>query len=278
MPALAAWKLLVPVGGVVLIGIFLVRSGDVATQGKLATPATTTRTSTLGYLRPQEFPNGAAQLPPPPQPGSAAMKRDEEARSAALQLRGSPRYVLATADADREQSKTAAAFQCALGIEINEQRTPSLYRLLARVRLDVRAASYPAKSHFKRPRPFAVFNTHTCYPPDEQNVRDDGSYPSARGAVGWAYALVLAELDPARSSEILERGRAFGQSRIICDEEWLSDVDAGNKMAEATLRNIHDKPAFRADFGAARKEIAAASKSGVRPPSCQSEALALASP
>jgi len=205
------------------------------------------------------------------------MMGDEAARAAALPLKGSARYALAAADADREQAPTATAFQCAFGTEISAKRTPALYELLAKVRLDVRAASYPAKSHFKRPRPFAVYDTHTCYPADEQNVREDGSYPSARGAVGWAYAEVLRDLNPARSAEIWQRAIEFGRSRVVCDEEWQSDVEASRVLAVATMRHIEDKPAFRSDFSAAQREVAAAIKSGTEPPNCKAETLALAS-
>jgi acid phosphatase (class A) len=121
-----------------------------------------------------------------------------------------------------------------------------------------------------------IHNAHTCYPSDEQNVQNDGSYPSARGAVGWAYAQVLSELNPARASEILQRARDFGQSRVVCDEEWLSDISAGQVIADATLGLIRNKPMFRKDFAAAQRETAAALKSGIKPANCQSEMLALA--
>src|SRR4051795_8711498 len=274
MPAFAAWKLLVPVAGVALIGLLMAQSGDFPT-GKVR-PQSASRSGTLGYLTPQELPDSVALLRPPPQTGSAAMKGDDEARAAALPLNGSPRYALAAADANREQGSTARAFQCALETEISPQHTPILYELLAKIRLDVRAATYAAKSRFKRPRPFAVHGTHTCYPPDEQNVRDDGSYPSARGAVGWAYAQLLAELNPARARQIEERGREFGESRIVCDEEWLSDVDAARMVAGATMKHIEEKPAFRADFSAARSELATSLRSGIKAPNCQSETRPLA--
>ena len=268
------WKLLVPTVGVVVVGALIARPGDFS---NLRQSATAHRAATLGYLTPQELPDGVALLPPPPQAGSAAMLGDEEARAAALPLRGTARYALAAADADREQAPTATAFQCAFGTEISAKRTPTLYELLAKVRLDVRAASYPAKSHFKRPRPFAVYDTHTCYPTDESNVRDDGSYPSARGAVGWTYAEVLKELNPARSAEIWQRAIEFGRSRVVCDEEWTSDVEASRVLATATLKHIEDKPAFRSDFNAAQREVATALGSGVKAPNCNAETLALAS-
>lgn len=274
MPAIAAWKLLAPTAGVVVIGAVLAWNGDLP---QFRQPAEASHTSTLGYLTASELPNSVTLIPAPPKPGSPEMLADEQARDAALKLRGSPRYVLATADANRDQPNTSQAFQCAFGTEISAARTPALSRLLTRLRLDIRAASYPAKSHYKRPRPFVVHDTHTCYASDEQNVRDDGSYPSARGAVGWAYAYVLAELNPGRAKEIMKRGRDFGESRVVCDEEWASDVEASRAIGLATLRRSQDEAAFRADFAAAQREVAAALKSPVTGRNCPSEALALAS-
>lgn len=275
MSGFVAWKLVIPVAAIAVVAVLMARSGNFPDE--LATPPVKTRPAMLGYLTAQELPDGIALLPPPPPLGSVAMQSDEQARAAALQLRGKSRYALAAADASRDQADTATAFQCAFGTVISAQATPVLFDLLAKIRLDVRAASYPAKSHFNRPRPFVIYNTHTCYPSDEQNVRNDGSYPSARGAVGWAYAKVLSELNPARAAEILQRGRDFGQSRVVCDEEWLSDVDAGHVIADATLGLIQNKPAFRSDFEAAQKETAAGLKSGIKPANCEAEALALAS-
>ena len=275
MPAPAAWKLVVPVAALAAIGLIMMSPGGLT--GRQPPTAGANRVATLGYLAVHDMPDAVALLPPPPEPGSAAMKRDEQGREEALRLRGTARYELAFADANREQASTAAAFQCAFGAEISEARTPAVYGLLGKVRLDVRAATYPAKSHFNRTRPFVMHDAHTCYPADEQNVRNDGSYPSARGAVGFALAEVLAGLNPARAGEIRQRAEEFGRSRVVCDEEWLSDVEAGRVIAAATLRKIEQEPAFRADLDSARKEAAARLKSSVTPPNCPSEALALAS-
>jgi acid phosphatase (class A) len=273
----AAWKILVPAAGIAVVAFVVARPHNVPISNHLSATATAQHYSTLGYLSAQELPDSVALLPPPPQPGSAAMKRDDDARAAALRLHGSARYSLAAADANRDQAATVAAFQCAFGTEINTAHMPALYKLLSKVRLDVRATSYIAKSHFLRPRPFALHNTHTCYPPDEQNVRNDGSYPSARGAVGWAYALVLADLNPERAGQIIARGHDFLQSRLVCDEEWQSDVDAGQRVGEATLKQIYQKPDFRADLSAARKESVAALALHRMAPNCRSERVALAS-
>jgi len=227
-----------------------------------------TAKSALGYLTPSELPDLVALIPAPPVPGSPAMARDQQARSAALLLRDTPIYARAKADAVREQPNTVADFDCALGVPIDEAATPRLYELLSRVRLDVRAASYGAKSHYARPRPFDAKGVHSCYPDDEAMVRKDGSYPSARGAVGWAYAYVLGQVAPERTEPIGRRARQFAQSRVVCDQEWQSDVDAAPAVAHIIVEHERLKPAFTDDLAAAKAEFAAQMKRGLKAPSC----------
>jgi acid phosphatase (class A) len=209
---------------------------------------------TRSYLAGKFMPDSVAILPPPPAQDSQEMARDLAVRRTGLELRGTPRYDLAIADADRSEASTSKAFQCAFGTEIGA-RTPALARMLAKIRLDVRAAAYKAKEHYKRPRPWVANHGQVCRS-SEELVRNDGSYPSARGAVGWAYAFVLGEVNPVRRNAVIVRAREFGESRVICDAEWQSDVDAGRMLALEAVRRMHRNRDFAADLSAARKEVA----------------------
>src|SRR4029453_11895669 len=93
------------------------------------------------YLLPSQRPDSLKILPPPPASGSAAMERDLHAREAALKLRGTSRYELANFDSKRDQPRTAQAFACALGTDISQGATPTLYKLLGAMRVDVRASA-----------------------------------------------------------------------------------------------------------------------------------------
>lgn len=64
--------------------------------------------------------------------------------------------------------------------------------------------------------PFSFFNEMTCNPEQQEELSTNGSYPSGHTAIGWATALVLAEINPDRQNEILKRGFEMGQSRVIC--------------------------------------------------------------
>jgi acid phosphatase (class A) len=151
-------------------------------------------------------------------------------------------------------------------MDINSERTPHLYKLMSRLRVDVRVSAYRAKTFYKRTRPYVHYGQSSCSPASEELVREDGSYPSARAAVGSAYALLLSELNGARREAIIRRGREFGESRVVCDAEWQSDVEAGETIGRATYARVRERKAFWADVKAAQSELAAARALKVNPP------------
>lgn len=230
-----------------------------------------------GYLAQKDLPDSRELLGPPPAEGSAALGRDEEARSATVQLRGTARWDLARLDADLAFPQPAKNFSCAMGVRIDENATPHLYRLMQKVLTDAGLSTYGVKNSFNRVRPFVVHNEGTCWPDQEPLLRNDGSYPSGHTAAGWAWVLVLAEINPERGNILLKRGMEFGQSRVICNAHWQSDVDAGRTMGAATVATLHSNAEFLADVAAARDELAAAKASGSSSPlSCAAEDSALA--
>ena len=230
-----------------------------------------------GYLPRGAAPNSLTLLPAPPAAGSAAQARDDEAARAAVALSGGPRWMQATEDAELKFPKAAETFSCALGVGISEADTPRLYMLLRRTLADNGLATYPTKTRYQRARPFTVNGAAICTPNEEAPLRRDGSYPSGHSAVGWGWALILAQAAPDRADAILARGRAFGQSRVVCNVHWLSDTEEGRLMASATVAKLQDQPEFRADLEAARAEIAAARARGLPPTrDCAKEAAQLA--
>ena len=228
------------------------------------------------YLK-GRWPNSLAILPPPPARGSPAQARDDAAAKAAQAMRGGPRWKQATQDADLSFPNVVETFACAVGVEMGKAATPHTYALLQRSMADVALSTYPTKDKYKRVRPFVATSTSTCTPGEEAFLRHDGSYPSGHTAIGWAWALILAEAAPDRQDAILSRGRAFGQSRVVCNAHWLSDTDEGRVIASATVAALHASAEFRADLEAARAEIGAArSRGGAPARDCAVEAAQLA--
>ena len=227
-----------------------------------------------GYVNKDALPNSIVIVPEAPLPGSARQKMDDAIASAAVKLNKTARFELAANDADLFFPQAPNNFACALGAVISEEKTPRLYNLLLRALVDAGLSTYKAKIKYDRMRPFTINNAPICTPEDEKLLRHDGSYPSGHTALGWAWALILAELAPDKADAILARGLAFGESRIICNVHWNSDVVEGRIMGSAAVARMHNSQEFIADMKAARAELAAAPapKSQV----CQEEATALA--
>jgi acid phosphatase (class A) len=230
-----------------------------------------------GYLKPEVLPNSLALIPPPPAQGSAAFALDEEVSRKSLALRGTPRWDLAAKDAELMFPEAAGTFSCALGIPITEKDTPHLYMLLRRTLADAGLSTYTAKNQYQRKRPFMLNKEPICTPEEEEGLRKDGSYPSGHTAIGWAWALILTEITPNRADAILARGRAFGESRNICNVHWHSDVVEGRFMGAATVAKLHADPVFRNEMDAAKAEYAVVRAKVLKPTrDCQAEADALA--
>lgn len=230
-----------------------------------------------GYLPRKQYPDSLALLPEPPASGSSRAAADLDAYRATRALRGTPRWEMAIADVNLKFPAAAETFSCALDLPISPEATPHLNMLLRRTLIDLALPTYAAKDAYKRQRPYAALGGSTCEPSEEKKLSTDGAYPSGHAAIGWGWALVLTELAPERTDALLARGRAFGQSRVICGYHWQSDVDAGREVAAAALARLHADPTFVAQAAQARAEIAQARAQGRRATrDCRAEAAAIA--
>jgi acid phosphatase (class A) len=224
-----------------------------------------------GYLSGPAVPDTLRILPPAPTAGDS---RDEADRRVFLQTRGlkdTPRWALAHADID--QAGLLGDFACAVGVRLTPQNAPRLTSLLRRMGPDVKAAVGRPKDFYGRKRPYLVDEGPIC------DVRSPGlaanpDYPSGHTTIGWTYALLLAELAPDRATETLVRGRAYGESRLVCGVHNLSAFEAGLTDASALVAALHGSADFRADLDAARTEVAAARRAGPAPDpqACAAEA------
>lgn len=228
-----------------------------------------------GYIAAENLPDSAQLIPAAPAARSGTQARDKAASKAALAAHGTPRWRVATSDADLFTPAATGALSCAAGFEISPQATPSLDRLLRRVMLDFGLATGKAKKLYNRDRPFEVNRQPMCTPELTKALAADGSYPSGHSAIGLGWGMVLTQLLPDRTTQLMARGRAFGESRRYCNVHWQSDVEEGRVIAAAVFARLQAEPAFQADLQAAREELA---KNSRQPPSrdCAAESAALA--
>jgi len=233
-----------------------------------------------GYLGEQRLPDHKLFLPPPPAAGSALAAADVAVFHDTRKLEGSPRWQLAANDDGVGQKALLEDFSCALGLDVAAAETPALSRVLARSGADLFPVVGAAKDLYQRPRPFLAEQGPLCIMPSEQ-LAQSGSYPSGHAAAGWLYALLLTEVDPAHAGRIIERGRAFGESRVVCGVHYPSDIEGGRLTATALVAALHGAPEFETDVAAARAELTTLRGSGGVEPvaaACASESATLATP
>jgi acid phosphatase (class A) len=186
------------------------------------------------------------------------MAADREAFEAAVARTSPERWAQAAADANLVFPASVKGFGDILGVEIGSTATPHLAMLLQRTMIDAGLGTYKAKTHYARVRPFVAMESPTCAPQDEAALRKDGSYPSGHSAIGWAWALVLTQVAPDKADALLQRGRDFGESRIVCRVHWRSDVAAGRFVAAGIVARLQSDPVFSAQLALAQRELAAA--------------------
>lgn len=151
-----------------------------------------------------------------------------------------------------------AAFDSVLGANFTRANFPATFTALDRAGRAAGFAGDPVKFLHRRPRPFLSDSAITPCIPNDERLRASFSYPSGHAALGWGWALALAELLPSRADAIIDRGRDFTWSRVVCGVHYPSDVEAGRTVAAAAIARLHADPEFQTMMQAARAELAAA--------------------
>jgi acid phosphatase (class A) len=215
----------------------------------------------IGYLPHAVIPDGIALLPKAPIAGN---EEDKRLNAIVMANQEGLRWDLATSDDNLEFPVAASMFSCAIDSEISKVETPQLYRLLRRSATDAGLSTYAAKKRYQKQRPFMVNDTPSCVPDKESHLRTSGSYPSGHAAIGWLWGQIFSEISPEHSNKALARGWAVGESRLICNVHWQSDVQAGRTMGAATFARLHANTEFTSAMAAAKLEIAAVRAKGLK--------------
>lgn len=215
--------------------------------------------------------------PLPPEPGSTSEAADHAASAAtfASYSPGAPRWTLAQYQAEISPPLALAHFDCPLGTRLSEEPPPAMTRLFTRALMDVSAAARPAKARIFRARPFVDNpDLETCIRVDD-SYRTNSSAPSSHATAGIVFGRIMADIAPDQSEALMLRGRAIGESRLVCRLHYAADVEAGQALGEAVYQAIAASPDYQADIALARTELAEAQTLGRTNPACAAERLAL---
>ena len=209
------------------------------------------------YFSFRELPNMLKWCPAPPDTVGAAFTYDimQYMWGKEMRQKDTLRTAIAIRDAVYSLECIMQEFSEPLGLQMSQEETPEIYKLLRDSKATCEAISGFPKYYYKRKRPFIRFQEPTATPQFEPDLRRNYSYPSGHTILGWCSALLLAEINPERADTILKRGMMYGESRVIVGAHWQSDVDAGRLAASVAYSRMHTSERFLEQMQLARQEF-----------------------
>lgn len=201
---------------------------------------------TVGDLDP------AKVLPAPPAAGSAQAVAELAELHAMEQRRTASDVATATADGN---TRSATIFAEVLGPKFDLAKLSATRNLFDLVRATEKQVVDRGKDEFRRQRPWIVDpSLQSCARSDKPL----SSYPSGHTSMAFSMAAVLARLVPSRADAIMARAARYGESRIVCEQHFRSDVTAGESLGTLIAERLRANPTFAAAFAAAHSELVAA--------------------
>ena len=209
------------------------------------------------YFSFRELPNMLKWCPAPPDTVGAAFTYDimQYMWGKEMRQKDTLRTAIAIRDAVYSLECIMQEFSEPLGLQMSQEETPEIYKLLRDSKATCEAISGFPKYYYKRKRPFIRFQEPTATPQFEPDLRRNYSYPSGHTILGWCSALLLSEINPERADTILKRGMMYGESRVIVGAHWQSDVDAGRLAGSVVYARMHTSDRFLEQMRRAQQEF-----------------------
>jgi acid phosphatase (class A) len=192
-------------------------------------------------------------LAPPPSPDSARGQADLQTVLNVQRTRTPEQVERARADV----KKSVFRFADVLGPAFNEANLPKTAALFDAASHDATLIAKRGKSFFARARPYvASSDVHPAVPLNPKDGYD--SYPSGHATFGYMSAILLAQMVPEKRAALFERGREFGENRVVDGVHYPSDVEAGRIDGTLVAAALLADPAFQKAFAEARTEVRSA--------------------
>ena len=203
-------------------------------------------TTADAYFTEDELPDGYKYLPKPPSNSSSVFTTDLSAHIDGIQKRTTSEGETARQDVDDSADYYCKIFSKVLGKTFSQTASPQLYKLFKTIYPSAVDATQSCKAYYKRLRPFVQLyeSTATGGTPENDPLRDNGSYPSGHACAGWLYALVMSEIAPDYQEALLARAMQYGQGRVITGYHLQSEVDMGRLAGAATYARMHTNKDF----------------------------------
>jgi len=208
------------------------------------------------YFSTEELPDLIKCLPPPPAFDSPEFSYDVlRYQWGKTQRLDSVRAAIARRDAVWSYEALLAEFNVPFGLTLSKTETPEIWKLLVNSLATTDQMRVAPKAYYHRLRPFEMYEEHLLSTETEAELSGEGSYPSGHTMRGWLAALLLAEINPARSDTLFARGWMYSESRVIEGAHWQSDIDATRVGASIGCAALHTSPEFLVQLGKAQDEF-----------------------
>jgi acid phosphatase (class A) len=185
-------------------------------------------------------------LPGPPAPDSDVAKQDIDE---VLQLQES-RTPAEIEHARSEVDLSPYVFSQVIGPWFSPDIVTQTDGMLREVDSETAAIVDQSKKFYARPRPFvADSRAKPCV-----QLEDTFSYPSGHATHSMLLALVLSEIFPEKRNELILLAQQIGHDRVLGGVHYPSDVEAGQKLAEAIFNAMKQSPNFQQQIERAKIE------------------------
>jgi len=187
-------------------------------------------------------------LPPPPAPGSQALKDDIAGVKEAQENRTDIQLQRALG----QRQLSIYYFADVLGPKFKKENLPVMDAFFVKAHEDQRIILINAKNAIQRMRPFLV----------DKEIKALGGaprlptgYPSGGTIMTQMTAILLAKMVPEKRTDLHESSREWNLDRIMIGEHFPRDVRAGEIAATVITHALMQVPAFMRDFEPARVEL-----------------------
>lgn len=186
----------------------------------------------------------------PPSPDSVEQSHDLDA----VLYSQSHRTVAQEKSALAENDLTIFQFREVLGPSFSPEKLPATASFFKRIQEDSIDVLGPAKDHWKRPRPFLASDEVKPVGAKPSSA----SYPSGNSLLGYVYAVILAEILPAKRDAIFAKGLDIGNARVVAGVHYPTDVAAGRLAAVEIVAKLESSASYAKDLKAVTQELLAA--------------------